>query len=147
MMDSGKAMAIPLEARVYPSEEKTICVMVPEGDIYGGAHLYYVTNCLGFENGKTHYQYEDTEEDGVAGLAPIGQRIQFVQKNDDGSIIPGLQSEQLVYVLLDRAIKLNARFPSVQNEKMIAGLNLFLDACRERVTERMSRGVMGELKK
>lgn len=147
MMDSVKTTAILLEAKVYPSEEKTICTMVPDGDIYGGAHLYYITNCLGFAGGKTQYQFEETVEDGVAGLAPVGQRIQFVQKNDDGSIIPGLQSEQLVYVLLDRAVKLNARFPSIQNEKMIAGLELFLDACRERVEERINRGVMGELKK
>lgn len=146
-MISETVTAIPLEARVYPSEEKTICVMVPEGDIYGGAHLYYITNCLGFEGGKTQYQFEDDIKDGIAGLAPVGQRIQFVQKNDDGSIVPGLQSEQLVYVLLDRAVKLNTRFPSAQNAQMIAGLELFLDACRKRVEERISRGVMGELKK
>jgi hypothetical protein len=30
---------------------------------------------------------------------------------------------------------------------MIAGLKMFLDACRERVQDRMDRGVMGDLKK
>ncbi len=62
-------------------------------------------------------------------------------------MVAGLQSEQLVLVLLDRAVKLNARFPSDHNTKMIAGLEMFLEACKERVEERMTRGVMGELKK
>ncbi len=66
---------------------------------------------------------------------------------NDGKMIPGLQSEQLVYVLLDRCQKLNARFPSPQNEKMMTGLQMFLDACKERVQDRLDRGVMGELKK
>ena len=73
--------------------------------------------------------------------------LTVIQKNDDGSIVPGVQSEQLVYVLLDRHEKLNARFPSAQNEKMIAGLRMFIEACEERVKERIERGVMGELKK
>lgn len=121
-----------LDVTVFPSDEKTI--EVEDDPIYGGAHNYRITNCLGFSDGKT--QYHDTV-----------QTINFVKKNDDGSMEPGLQSEQLVYVLLDRVQKLNARFPSEQNAKMIAGLQMFLDACRERVEERMSRGVMGELKK
>lgn len=73
--------------------------------------------------------------------------IQFIQKLDDGTVIPGLQSEQLVLMLIDRHKKLNARFPSAQNEKMIQGLEMFLDASRERVEDRMNRGVMGDLKK
>ena len=54
--------------------------------------------------------------------------------------------EQLAYILLDRAIKLNNRFPSPQNEKQIAGLRMFLEGCEERVRDRMNRGVMGDLK-
>lgn len=100
---------------------------------YEGAHLYSIRDCKGFNNGQTQY-------------AKSFHDIQFVRKNDNGSIIPGLQSEQLVLVLLDRHKKLNARFPSTQNAKMIEGLQMFLDACRERVEERMNRGVMGELK-
>ena len=121
-----------LDAAVFPSTEKTISVMDDEN--YGGAHLYTIQNCKGFNKGQTEY-------------AKSFHDIQFVQKNDDGSIIPGLQSEQLVLVLLDRHKKLNDRFPGTQNEKMIVGLQMFLDACRERVEERMNRGVMGELKK
>jgi hypothetical protein len=75
------------------------------------------------------------------------QAIQFIQKLDDGRIISGIQSEQLVMILLDRHKKLNAHFPSAQNEKAMVGLQMFLDASRERIQERMNRGVMGELKK
>ena len=121
-----------LDAVVFPSDEKTILVVNDEE--YGGAHCYLLRECLGFHDGGT--VYTDTE-----------QVIQFIQKQDDGSVIPGLQSEQLVLALIDRHKKLNARFPSAQNEKMIQGLEMFLEASRERVEERMSRGVMGELKK
>lgn len=121
-----------LDKSVFPSDEKTIKVS-PDKD-YNGAHEYFIKNCLGFSDGKTQY-------------ADSGQKIQFVQKNEDGSMIPGVQSEQLVIALIDRHEKLNARFPSAQNEKMIAGLQMFLDACKERVQERIDRGVMGDLKK
>ena len=39
------------------------------------------------------------------------------------------------------------RFPSSHNEKMISGLNTFIEACEERVQERIDRGVMGQLQK
>ena len=126
------AITKPIDAVVYPSDERTISVV--DDATYGGAHCYVIRECLGFNDGKT--QYVDTE-----------QVVRFVQKNDDGTMIPGLQSEQLVLALLDRHEKLNARFPSEQNAKMIAGLRMFLEACEERVRNRMERGVMGELKK
>lgn len=121
-----------LDFAVFPSQVKT--VYVKDDAIYGGAHEYMLTDSLGFNDGKV--QYVET-----------CQFIRFVQKNPDGSMSAGIQSEQLAFVLLDRARKLNARFPSAQNEKMVAGAQMFLDACRERVEERMDRGVMGELKK
>ena len=68
-------------------------------------------------------------------------------RNDDGSITPGLQSEQLALILLDRVKKLNERYPSEQNDKQIEGLTMYLQACKDRVEERINRGVMGELKK
>lgn len=117
---------------VFPSEEKTIEVVYDK--TYGGAHCYIMRECLGFADGVTSYTGNS-------------QVIQFIQKLDDGTVIPGVLSEQLALVLLDRHRKLNARFPSSQNEKMIRGLEMFLEASRERVEERMSRGVMGELKK
>lgn len=121
-----------LDACVFPSEEKTIQVV--NDPAYGGAHCYIMRECLGFSDGRTSYVNSE-------------QVIQFIQKLDDGSVIPGIQSEQLVLALLDRHRKLNERFPSSQNEKMIRGLEMFLEASRERVEDRMKRGVMGDLKK
>lgn len=121
-----------LEFKVFPSEARTLAV--EDDEVYGGAHKYTALDCLGFNNNET--EYLDT-----------AQEIQFIQKLDDGTVIPGLQSEQLAYILLDRCVKLNNRFPSPHNTKMIVGLNIFLEACHERVQERIERGVMGELKK
>lgn len=129
--DERPANKITLDARVFPSDENTIQVVYDE--VYGGAHCYILRESLGFNKGFAEY-IDDA------------QVIRFVQKMDDGTIIPGLQSEQLALVLLDRTRKLNARYPSAQNEKMMAGLQMFLDACRERVQDRMDRGVMGNLK-
>ena len=123
-----------LNYSVFPSETKTIGV--EDDSIYGGAHLYHIHTCKGFDPEKNDAIYTNN-----------ATLIQFVQKNDDGTVIDGLQSEQLAYVLLDRCKKLNARFPSEHNEKQMRGLEMFLEACKERVEERMSRGVMGELKK
>ena len=122
-----------LREKVFPSEQKTI--LVEDDADYGGAHRYSFINCLGFADGETQYDFNSM------------QTIQFVQKNVDGTMTAGLQSEQLVLALLDRTRKLNAKFPSEQNEKMMIGLNLFLDACKERVANRITRGVMGDLKK
>ena len=121
-----------LEATVYPSDVPTIAV-APDAD-YGGAHLYTFINSIGFKDGEA--QYHDST-----------QNIQFVQKNEDGTMIPGIQSEQLVIALIDRHKKLNARFPSPQNEVMISCLEGFLQACKERVDDRINRNVMGNLKK
>lgn len=116
---------------VYPSNECTIEVIDTDG--YSGAHKYRAKMCTGFSNGKTHYIKEtDT--------------IQFVQKNEDGTVTPGWQSEQLAIILLDRVRKLNARFPSEYNEKQAKGLEMYLEACKERIQERLERGVYGELK-
>lgn len=123
---------VNLDCTVYPSNEKTIYV---EDDIeYNGAHTYYIQNSKGFNNGKA--EYDDTIT-----------KIDFIKKLSDGTIVSGVQSEQLALILMDRAIKLNARFPSPQNEKMIEGLQMFLDACKERIDDRLERGVMGDLKK
>ena len=121
-----------LDFKVFPSEEKTISV--EDCVEYGGAHKYTIENSIGFNNG-------------VAEYVDSNQTVQFVQKNADGTMIPGAQSEQLAFVLLDRCVKLNNRFPSSHNEKMITGLKMFIEACEERVQERINRGVMGQLQK
>jgi len=121
-----------LQYKVYPSDIQTISV--EDDDTYGGAHNYYVNTCLGFNNGETQYLRDEIIE------------IPFIKKLDDGTIVPGLQSEQLALILLDRTYKLNNRFPSEYNEKMIKGLSMFIEACSDRVKDRVSRNVMGELK-
>jgi len=117
---------------VFPSTHESI--FVETDDTYGGAHHYRAQKSLGFNEGEAQYD-------------PSFQSIDFVKKLDDGTLEPGLQSEQLALILLDRAEKLNKRFPSEQNEKMIAGLKMFIEACTERVQDRIDRGVMGDLKK
>lgn len=119
-------------ARVFPSEEDTIEVLTDKE--YGGAHKYRMKKCKGFENGETVYVDETAE-------------IEFVQKNSDGEVIPGLQSEQLVLALIDRHQKLHSRFPSPYTHQMLQGLNMFLEASHQRVHDRIGRGVMGNLKK
>jgi len=121
-----------LDLVVFPSNVFTISV--DNDDEYSGAHKYHIRNCLGFNDGKTDYDKSM-------------QSIQFVKKEDNGNIIPGLQSEQLALVMLDRCKKLNARFPSVHNQKQLKGLEMFLEGCSDRVKERIERGVMGDLKK
>lgn len=132
VLDEYKTGFKELGFTVFPSEIKTI--EVQDDPIYGGAHLYRIKQMSGIADNKTAY-------DGAMVY------LQFIQRDDDGTFTPGLQSEQVAFVLLDRAQKLNERFPSPQNEKMVAGLQMFLDACRERVEDRISRGVMGQLKK
>lgn len=123
-----------LDGTVFPSEERTIAVL--QDDTYGGAHRYYITNSLGFENGKAVYTPGE------------GQAINFVMKPTDGSpVVPGIQSEQLVLLLLDRHERLNNVYPSEQYEKMKAGLEMFLEASKERVEARIARNVMGKLEK
>ena len=41
-------------------------------------------------------------------------------------MVDGLQSEQLVYILIDRTNKLNAKYPSGFNEEMLRGLIFIL---------------------
>lgn len=123
-----------LEQTVYPSDERTILVDDHEDD-YGGAHRYIAVNCLGFHDGKTKYDFNST------------QVLQFVKKDPSGHVTPGLQSEQLALIMLDRLEKMNARYPSAQNEKQMRGLQMFLEGCKERVDERIQRGVMGQLAK
>ena len=119
---------------VYPSLQLTIEVILTDG--YNGAHRFRLQLSEGFDSQKNTHNYIDKTT-----------TLQFVQKNDDGSVTPGLQSEQLALILLDRVKKLNERYPSEQNDKQIEGLTMYLQACKDRVEERINRGVMGELKK
>ena len=129
-----------IEASVYPSTEKTIAV---KQDQYGGAHHYRITNCLGHNPVSSNTEYAADAEMAYHKY----QDIEFIFKDEHGNFNPGVQSEQLVLMLIDRHKKLNEKFPSTYNEKAILGLQMFLDACEHRVRDRMHRGVMGKLEK
>lgn len=116
---------------VYPSKVRSVAVA--HDDTYHGAHRYRLLESSGFKDGQAQY------------VATV-QDLHFVQKDQDGTMQPGIQSEQLLIVLLDRHRKLNAAFPSEQHDQFEAGIQMALDALAERVRERMARGVMGELK-
>lgn len=121
-----------LPDRVFPSEVRSVAV-APDAD-YGGAHRYQFQESLGFNKGGAEY-------------ADSFQEIHFVQKNLDGSMTPGLQSEQLLIALIDRHKKLNAKFPSREGSLAITKMEEALQWLRARVEERINRGVMGDLKK
>lgn len=115
---------------VYPSTLNTVKVV--DDPKYGGAHEYILQNSRGYNNNRAEYDDSTT-------------KIRFVQKSEDGSIIPGVQDEQLILVMLDRAKKLNKVYPSKWNNMKIHALNIALDACKGRVRGRIADGIMGEL--
>lgn len=124
-----------LNKTVFPSEERTIKVDDQlDGPEYGGAHRYQFQNSLGFNDG--HADYDDSY-----------QSINFVMKRNDGTVQPGLQSEQLLIALIDRHKKLNEKFPSREGALAITKMEEALQWLESRVKERMSRDVMGDLKK
>lgn len=118
---------------VFPSSEVTAWG-TSEADYPGkAAHSFKFQNSRGFSNGQAEYDESF-------------QELQFVQKLNDGTIIPGVQSEQLLTALIERHEAMNERFPSEQGAMFIDLLkkaNLLLE---QRVRERMDRGVMGQLK-
>ena len=116
---------------VYPSSLNTIQV-VNDGK-YNGAHKYIIQNSRGYNNGRAEYDDSYT-------------KLNFIQKNEDGSIIPGIQDEQLILIMLDRAKKLNAVYPSKWNDIKVHALNIALDACKGHIKGRIADGIMGELK-
>ena len=117
---------------VYPSNVETIEFM---NDDFNGAHRYRIKLSKGYNQTKKRVDYSDKKT-----------VIQFIQKNADGSIIPGLQDEQLILVMMDRLKKLDAKFHSDTVTKKMKALQDYLDACKERIDERLGRGVYGELK-
>lgn len=110
---------------VYPEKDVSIGCLDDTG------HLYVLQNFKGYQQGYSN----------------SAVTISFIKKLEDGTLIEGLQSEQLVEMLIHRTTLLNSKFPSSQFSKMIQGLEMFLEACKERVDDRIERNVMGELKK
>ena len=123
---SSRKKYVPVkDLKVYPSNKETIEVLPDDG--FNSAHRYRAQMCAGFVNGKTKY-------------------VEFVHKHEDGTVTPGWQSEQLALILLDRVKKLNEKFPCEQNAKQVTALEAYLDACKERIDDRLNRNVMGDLK-
>jgi len=120
-----------LPVAVFPSEVTSIAVK--KDDEYGGAHQYQFLNSRGYNNGKA--EYDDSY-----------QNIRFAKKEPGGTIIPGLQTEQLLFCIVDRHIKLNNKFPSDDGLKFIRKIEEAILCLEDRIRERISRGVMGELK-
>lgn len=123
-----------LPLKVYPSKLETIAV--EHEDKYGGAHKYEFVNCLGYDPEKGGTVYDNSS-----------QVIQFVEKKEDGTVIPGLQSEQLLLALIDRHTKLDAVYPDPENKKLLEALKLALGHQESRVHNRMATGKMGKLEK
>ena len=119
-----------LKKTVFPSNEKTILVV--DDQEYRGAHRYLFINSLGPQNGQAKYDFESI------------QTIQFVKKNNDGTMTPGIQSEQLLIALIDRHKKLNNRFPSREGSIAITKMEEALQWLEARVKERTESGVMGD---
>jgi len=121
-----------LNKTVYPSDVRSIAVATD--DEYGGAYKYMFIESLGHENGIPKY-------------AGSEQSIQFIKKDLDGTVTPGLQDQQVLLALIDRHKKLNGKFPSREGALAITKMEEALHWLQARVTERIERGVMGDLKK
>lgn len=119
--------------KVFPSKIQSVAVA--EDDEYGGAHYYHFISSMGFEDGEAKYTSEKS------------QGIQFIKKESDGTMTPGLQSEQLLIALIDRHKKLNAKYPSREGALAITKMEEALHWLEARVRERIDRGVMGKLEK
>ena len=110
---------------VYPETEVSVGCLDETG------HIYVLQNFKGYQKGYSNNAVT----------------LSFIKKLENGTLVEGLQSEQLVEMLIHRTTLLNNKFSSPQFPKMIQGLEMFLEACKERVDDRVNRGVMGELKK
>ena len=119
---------------VFPTNEVSVWGTSEEAYNNEVAHQFKFKNCLGFHEGQT--VYDDSF-----------QELQFVQKNEDGSMIPGLQSEQLLRALIARHKSMNTKFPSREGALAITYMETALLFLQERVAERIDRGVMGQLAK
>ena len=132
MREKDKIKVLPgvelIDEAVFPNEEKTVFAFNTE-DEYGGAHCYKIMNFK------------------VNGYESATQKIQFVKINQDKSITPGLQDEQLAIMLIDRTKKLNKKFPCKENQEMIQCLEKYLAIKKARIEDRIERNVFKQLKK
>lgn len=119
----------PVDAAVFPSQERSVFFRNTDR----GCDEYFIHEMIG---------YDKTSDQPVYGQSR--QQIKFVHGRGDGTMNYGLQSEQVVIMLIDRTKKLDKQIPSRHNAKMLQGLEMFLEACKERFDERMKAGVAGK---
>lgn len=103
-----------LDYTIYPSDEKCISVKNDENS----NNTYYIKKSLGYINNKIMYIDEEVE-------------LPFVQYYENDEVRAGLQEEQLIYVLMDRVIKLNNLNPNEKIcSKKLRALREYLKACK-----------------
>lgn len=133
--DEQGGVRVPLDGVVFPSTERTI-VSLPQGDSFNGAHNYSIKPMLRYENGA------------VCGLE--GMPLTFVKQVplEGGGVRwqAGVQSEQLLLVLLDRHEKMNAVFASDVHDEFMGHIAGALECLERRFRNRMDRGVAGQQK-
>lgn len=97
---------------VFPSKQITIWGEEEGPEYVEPAHLFKLQNSTGFNNGEATY-------DGSF------QELQFVKKLEDGTMIPGIQSEQLIILLISRLNSPLRRMPalSLTSKKPYIGCN------------------------
>lgn len=124
---------------IYPAVKSSVKVFDTD-DKYGGAHAYALNLTKGM-------QYKDVDGEKIPAFEYLNERlmIQFVHKSSDDEVIPGITNEQLFQVLIDRMSKLNAMFPSSENNLIIECLIKCLQLSESRTRDRLERGVAGKL--
>lgn len=120
---------------VYPSETPTVFCLDSETDTrYGGAHVYRLQNHLGYNPEKKEVE-----------IGQLSQLLQFCKKEEGGEVVPGVFTEQLLIVAIDRTRKLGAAFPDPNNVEALQHLEAALNCFKARVDRRVAAGVMGKL--
>lgn len=134
---------------------KDPCVFVQEDDspYQGGAHNYFLTECLGYNATLKKTDFITAEYTADANVGPVFtqmQKISFVQKSQHGdhaSVKAGITREQVLFALRHSLEEVNKVYPSEFNEKAIHHITQTLVCLEQRIADRQDRGVMGELKK
>lgn len=110
------------QVKVFPSDIESIKIFEKEDGSDKGHH-YSLLKTTGWDSGTYNYINE-----------PV--LLNFIKKNKKG-LFPGIQSEQLILVVLDRTIKLNKTAPCEENEIMIQACKDFLEAAAQRVMNKI----------
>lgn len=123
---------VSVKSNVYPNKDNSVEVLNDDG--YNGAHLYRVQNSTGMNSQTNQNEYLNNYTE-----------IQFVQKHEDGSVTPGVQLSQMLWVLLDSVTKMNEKYPCDENKSIIEHLQGAIKANVDRTKKRIERKVAGKL--